>query len=172
MKKPPVIGSEVAKEFLQTPVFNRSGNRLVADGLFTWQSSGIWLLPIRIYRSFSIGDVTWKIISKDAAVSGASTYHAVSERGERIAISCPEYREPWAMVSYGKEPWMIDRPGNEAILKNSQGVEFARVTPAWKDADEEAGIWCLIKYRADTPIVLVALTLGLHIGSFGTLHYY
>ncbi len=29
-----------------------------------------------------------------------------------------------------------------------------------------------IKYRADAPPVLVALTLGLLIGSFGTLHDY
>lgn len=137
MKKSPVIRTQQMGELLELPVFNRGGS-LVAEGLFAWKGSPVWPVPISLHKAFSIADVTWKIVSKDVAISEASTYQAVSQSGDRIEVVCPEYRKPWAMVSFGKEPWMIDRPCNEAILKDPNGVEFARATPAWKDSDEQA----------------------------------
>lgn len=171
MKKPPVTQNTGRVDRLDVPVYS-SGSRLIAEGLFTWQGIGFWPLPILAYKTFTIDEVKWRVASRESGRLEPPTYQVVSERAEQIDVICPEYRQPWAMVSFGKEPWMIERPGAEAILRDPVGLEFARARTTWKDEDNLAGIKYRISFRADAPPVLVALTLGLLIGSFGTLHYY
>lgn len=133
---------------------------------FEWRRGWLFFLPA--WEEFRTKSDTWKVtrpsVNEVLSYNHSQAFHLHSQNGERVEITFAKgLHFDGALVWKGRS-WRLLQLGAFSVLEDDEGTEAARVSEAWKDADQAAGISHWLETSEDLDPFLAALAVGLAIG--------